>query len=130
MSPVLSVTPLYIALSGLMFLFLTARVGAYRRTANISIGTGNDPEMLRRFRGQANFIETVPIALLLLVSMEMLGAPPVWIHPLGLLLVLGRAAHYLGLTEIAPLSFRAGGMVATILTILIASVWVLVAVLS
>jgi len=100
------------------------RVGLYRIKSKINIGTGDDPEMLRRMRGQANFVETVPIALLLLVAMESLGASGTWLHSLGLMLVLGRIAHYLGLAELAPLPFRATGMAATIMTILTGSVWI------
>ena len=125
----LSITPIYIAILGLLFIPLTMRVGLYRIKTKIAIGTGDDPEMVRRMRGQANFIETVPMALFLLIVMEVLGASDTWLHVLGLALVLARVAHYLGLTELAPLAFRATGMVATLLTILVSSLWILIDVL-
>ncbi len=120
----LNTTPIYVAILGLLFLPLTARVAAYRIKSKISLGTGDDPEMLRRMRGQANFTETVPIALLLLIVMEVLGASDTWLHGLGLTLVLGRIVHYFGLIEVAPLAFRAMGIAATLLTILLGSVWI------
>jgi hypothetical protein len=80
-------------------------------------------------RGQANFIETVPIALFLLISMEFLGASNTWLHILGLALVLGRISHYIGLTKLGPIAFRVAGMLATIGTILISSIWILIDVL-
>ncbi len=123
--PVLSITPTYIAILGLLFLPFTIRAGLYRVKAKILIGTGDDPEMVRRMRGQANFIETVPISLFLLITMEILGASDIWLHGLGIALVLGRISHYLGLTEIAPRQFRVIGMVATLLVILISSLWIL-----
>lgn len=122
----LNVTPIYIALLGLMFIPITIRVGLYRGKTNISIGTGDDPEMLRRVRGQGNFIETVPIALFLLISMEFLGASDTWLHALGAALVLGRAAHYIGLSDLGPVAFRVAGMLATIGAILVASIWILI----
>lgn len=125
----LSITPIYIAILGLLFIPITMRVGLYRVKTKIVIGTGDDPEMVRRMRGQANFIETVPMALFLLIVMEVLGASDTWLHVLGLALVLGRIAHYLGITEIAPLAFRVSGMVATLLTILVSSLWILISVL-
>jgi len=125
-----SVTPIYIAILGLLFLPITMRVGLYRIKSQISLGTGDDPEMVRRMRGQANFIETVPIALILLVAMEGLGASATWLHALGLTLVLGRIAHYAGLIEIGPLAFRVVGMVATLVTILLGSTWIAIDVLS
>ena len=125
----LSVTPIYVAILGLLFIPFTLRVGLYRIKTKINIGTGEDPEMVRRMRGQANFIETVPIALFLLISMEVLGASDTWLHVLGLVLVLGRIAHYIGLTELGPIAFRATGMLATLGTILFSSTWILIDVL-
>ncbi|MCP5091111.1 MAG: glutathione S-transferase, partial [Gammaproteobacteria bacterium] len=58
-APVLIITPLYVAILGLLFLPITARVAVYRIKSKILLGTGDDPEMLRRMRGQANFVETV-----------------------------------------------------------------------
>lgn len=90
----LSITPIYIALLGLLFIPFTLRAGLYRVQSNIFIGTGDDPEMLRRIRGQGNFVETVPIALLLLVAMELVGAKDAWLHVLGIALILGRICHH------------------------------------
>lgn len=126
LSSLLSVTPLYIAILGLLFIPFTLRAGLYRVQSNILIGTGDDPEMLRRSRGQANFIETVPMALFLLIAMELLGAAAVWLHALGGLLVFGRIAHYLGLTELGPGLLRPVGMMATLLTVLVSAVWILI----
>lgn len=124
----LAITPIYIAILGLLFVPFTARAGFYRLKSKIFIGTGDDPEMLRRVRGQANFIETVPIALFLLITMEILGAGGTWLHALGGALVFGRIAHYIGLTEIGPLAFRPMGMGVTILTILTSAIWILISV--
>ncbi len=126
---VLSITPIYIAILGLLFLPITMRVALYRIKSRISLGTGDDPEMVRRMRGQANFIETVPMALILLIVMEVLGASNTWLHALGLTLVLGRVVHYFGLIEMAPLAFRVIGIAATLLTILLGSIWIAIDVL-
>jgi len=125
----LIITPIYIAILGLLFLPITMRVALYRIKSKISLGTGDDPEMVRRMRGQANFIETVPMALFLLVAMELLGASHMWLHALGLTLVLGRTVHYLGVTGIGPFAFRVIGIMATLLTILLGSVWIAIEVL-
>lgn len=126
----LNVTPIYIAILGLLFIPFTIRVGLYRVKSNILIDTGDDPEMIRRIRGQANFIETVPIALFLIIAMELMGASGIWLHALGLALVFGRISHYLGLTEIGPTLCRPIGMVATLLTVLVSSIWILVSVIG
>ncbi len=124
----LSVTPIYISILGLLFIVFTLRAGLYRVKAKISIGTGDDAEMLRRMRGQANFTETVPMALFLLITMELLGASDVWLHVLGGMLLWGRIAHYLGLTKLGPPVLRPFGMVMTLLTVLVGAVWILIAV--
>lgn len=126
---ILNVTPMYIAILGLVFAPMTLRVGLYRVKSKVSIGSGDDPELLRRIRGQANFIETVPMALFLLITLELIGASSTLLHVLCSALVIGRIAHYLGLTELAPMIFRVGGMIATMATILISSISILIQVL-
>ncbi len=127
---VLSITPLYIALFGLLWVSLTMRAGLYRGKAKIFIGDGGDPEMLRRMRGQANFVESVPLALILLVMMEVLGASATWLHALCATLLIGRVVHYAGLTEIGPGNGRIIGMLATLGVYLASAGWILVDLLA
>jgi hypothetical protein len=121
----LSVTPIYAALLGLLFIPFTARVGLYRVKNKVNLGDGNDPELLKIMRGQGNFIETVPLALILLILMETLGASNTWLHALGATLVIGRILHYIGVTEMAPFIGRPIGMSATLIVYLVASLWIL-----
>ena len=79
----LSVTPIYAALLGLLFVPFTLRVGFYRVKHKVNLGDGNDPELLRLMRGQGNFIETVPLAVILLILMEVLGASNTWLRRCG-----------------------------------------------
>ncbi len=122
----LSITPAYVAILGLLFIVFTMRAGMYRAKTKIFIGIDDDPEMLRRVRGQANFIETVPMALFLIILMELLGAADIWLHALCGALVLGRICHYLGLTQMGPAFLRVIGMMATLISILVSSVWILI----
>lgn len=121
--PILSITPLYAAIFGLLFIPFTLRVGLYRVKNTINLGDGGDPELLRRIRGQGNFIETVPIALILLIVMELSGASSIWLHSLGALLVFGRVCHYAAITELGPFVLRPVGMVSTLSTYLVACGW-------
>jgi len=122
----LSITPFYIALLGILFLPFTLRVGLYRVKNNISIGDGQDDELIKRNRGQGNFIETVPLAVMLILLMELLGASSTWLHALGVLLVGGRILHYLGITGLGPFICRPIGMFATLSIYLIAPAWILI----
>jgi hypothetical protein len=121
----LSVTPVYLALLGLIFVPITLRVGLYRAGHKIDIGDGGDDSMLRLMRSQANFVETVPLAAALLVVMELMAAGETWLHALGATLVIGRSLHYLGLSGLGPFIGRPVGMVATLSVYLISSVWIL-----
>jgi uncharacterized membrane protein YecN with MAPEG domain len=122
----LSVTPIYIALLGLLFLPFTLRVGLYRVKNEINLGDGGDAEMIKRIRGQGNFVETVPLALFLLLTMELMGASDIWLHALGATLVVGRLLHYLAITELGPFLGRPIGMFATLGIYIIAPIWILV----
>jgi uncharacterized membrane protein YecN with MAPEG domain len=121
----LSVTPIYIALLALLFIPFTMRVALYRVKNEINLGDGGDAEMIKRIRGQGNFIETVPLAVILLLVMELMGAGDTWLHALGAALVIGRLLHYLSITELGPFIGRPIGMVATLATYIIAPIWIL-----
>ena len=121
----LFITPLYVALLGLLWVPFTLRVGLYRVKSKINLGDGGDTELLRRIRGQGNFIESVPLAVTLLIVMELVGAPGVWLHTLGAMLVVGRLLHYIGVTGIGPFMCRPVGMVATLSVYLASSAWIL-----
>ena len=122
----LSITPFYIAILGILFFPFTLRVGLYRVKNNISIGDGQDEELIKRNRGQGNFIETVPLAVILILLMELLGASSTWLHALGVLLVGGRLLHYLGITGLGTFLCRPIGMFATMTIYLVAPSWILI----
>lgn len=126
----LSVTPIYIAILGLLFIPLTLRVGLYRLRNRIDIGDGNDDTLLRQIRCQANFVETVPLAVALLLVMELMGAGSTWLHVLGATLVIARILHFLGLSGIGPFQARVLGMVGTFVVYLVGSGWILYTALS
>ena len=60
----LSVTPIYVAILGLLFIPITLRVGMFRLKNKIDIGDGGNDHLLRLIRSQANFVETVPLAVM------------------------------------------------------------------
>ena len=122
----LDVTSIYAALLGIMFIVFTLRVGAYRAKNRISLGDGGNNELQRRSRAQGNFIESVPIALILLALVELSGASATWLHALRSMLVIGRWSHWLQLSGfLKPLAFRPIGMVLTLMSILVSSILLL-----
>ncbi|MDE2150685.1 MAG: MAPEG family protein [Gammaproteobacteria bacterium] len=86
------VTPLYAGLLALWFLVLSYRVVGGRRQG-VSLGDGGSESMLRLIRGQANFAEYVPLILLLMALLELGGFPHLWLHALGVTLLVARLLH-------------------------------------
>lgn len=111
----LSVTPVYAALIVALFLFLSARVITYRRDNLISLGDQGDKQLLKRIRAHANFTEYAPLCLLLLVLLELQGAPALLLHLLGVMLLVGRITHGYALSRTpTQLTLRVLGMGLTL----------------
>jgi len=118
-----SVVLLYTSLLALLLIGLSYNVVRLRQLHQVGIGTGSVQALERAVRAQANFCEYVPLALLLLALIEFGGNVPVWaLHSLGLLLLVGRIAHALGLNRTAGASrARVVGTVLTWVVLLVAS---------
>jgi uncharacterized membrane protein YecN with MAPEG domain len=91
--PIVNITALYAAALALILIVLSVRVIAVRRRLRIAVGDGGDDMLARRIRAQGNFTEYVPLALILMLSSEVAGAPAWMLHALGVALVVGRATH-------------------------------------
>ena len=114
--PALYVVALYAGLLGLVHLWLMASVGMARGRQKIAIGDGGDPFMIRIMRGQANFVENVPITLVFLVLMALLGTPGWVLHLFGIVLLFARIIHGLHFVKPdAPRWQRAAGATLTVL---------------
>jgi hypothetical protein len=122
-TPALAAAALYAGLNGLILLWLAVHVGRTRARVGVLIGDGGRPELIRAMRGQANFVEYVPLALLQLALMAALGAPAYAVHLLGGALTLGRVLHGLHFAaDDAPAWQRGAGAGLTLLVLLIGSV--------
>jgi hypothetical protein len=121
------IVPAYAALLALFFLFLSVRVMRARGSTGVAIGTGGDATLERRVRVHANFAEYVPLALILLLFMEIEGTRAWYLHLLCLALLAGRAAHAYGVSQDPDiLALRAAGMVGTFFAIAAAALTLLV----
>jgi uncharacterized membrane protein YecN with MAPEG domain len=131
------VTPLYAAFLGLLLLVLAWNVVKQRRIHKVGLGDGGIPALSRAIRVHANFVEYVPLTLVLvlLVELQLQGAH-LWVaHGLGGALLLGRVLHAIGLNGSAGTSFgRMWGTLLTWLALLAASAllvwrWVMITLL-
>ena len=112
------VTPLYAGLLAFLLLVLSIRVIRRRGSEKISIGDGGDTSMARLIRGHANFTEYVPLALLLMLMLEMSHFSIYVLHGLGIALLIGRLIHGYALSFTSQFMFgRVAGAALTFFVI-------------
>jgi uncharacterized protein len=122
----LHITSIYAAILALFYVVLTFGVIRMRRRLRISILHDGNTELAFAIRRHSNFLEYVPLALILMALLELRGLSPLWLHVMGISLVVARLAHALGLKEGGGGSLlRVGGMAATLTPIIAASVYLL-----
>jgi uncharacterized membrane protein YecN with MAPEG domain len=122
------ILPIYAAILALLFVYLSFRTIGLRRRLQIGIGHSENPQMLRAMRVHANFAEYAPLALLLIAMVEAQGAASWLVHGLGGLLTLGRLLHAYGVSQVNErFIFRVSGMVMTFNTLIIAAIYLLLA---
>lgn len=122
-SPI-AITPLYAGILGVMAIVIAFQAGKIRGTTGISVGDGGNQELLLAMRRHANFIEFVPLTLVMIALLEFNKVSPTAIHLLGGGLVVFRICHAIGIkadTTAGPL--RAAGAAGSTLVMLVASIW-------
>lgn len=106
------------AAAAVINLWLGIRISRVRMSAKILHGDGGNEALMRRMRAQANFIENVPLALILIGAIELSTKGGKWLAIVGGLFMLARLAHALGMDSTRPNPLRAGGTLVTMLTLL------------
>ena len=110
-----SITLFYAALLALVLLGLSIRIVMLRRQHRVGIGVGEVRALECAVRAHGNFCEYVPIALILLLLLDLAPAVGDWVvHALGAMLLIGRIAHAIGLNRSAGTS--SGRFIGTLLT--------------
>ena len=120
-------TLLYAGILGIISLALSAAVGGKRGSTGVSVGVGDDKDLLVATRRHANFVEYVPLALILMALLEANGVSTLTIHIFGVALTVARICHPLGLSAdnmSSPLRFI--GAAGTFLLTAVMSVWAIV----
>lgn len=117
----------YVALGALLMLALAIRVMWMRNTHDVGLGSGGDVDLERAIRVHANAVEYLPIALLLLVLLAIEQTRPGLLHLFGIVLIVGRVLHAVGLSSRSGRSFgRAAGAGLTVLVTLVMAILLIV----
>lgn len=123
-------TAAFAALFALVYVGLAGWVMAARTQRNVLHGDGGDPDIQKRIRAHANFGEYVPLALVLVGLLEGGGASHALVLGLLAVLLVGRLLHPFGMfaapNSARQFACRGGGMLATLLVLVVAAVTLLV----
>ncbi|MEK8028028.1 MAPEG family protein [Pseudaquabacterium rugosum] len=93
-------TALTTACLALLLFVLSVRVVWLRLRLGQPLGDGGDARLARALRVQGNFIEYVPLSLLVMLLLEWHGAPAVGLQAYGAALVLARTVHALAVSRL------------------------------
>lgn len=116
------ITGLYAALQALIALGLQLPIGRMRIARDTAIHDGGNQDLAVAIRRHANWAEHVPFALLLIGLLELNGAGASFLHTLGIVLLVARLSHPLGLNaKTAKNPLRSTGAFGTILVYLAAA---------
>ncbi len=123
------ITLLYAGALSILALFLGIKTGQKRfsKDENITIGVGDNFELLQITRAHGNLIENVFFFLILSALLEIVGEIPVLAtYILGDLFLLSRISHAYGITRPGAESiFRMLGATGTFLILATQSIWAL-----
>ena len=123
------ITLFYAGALSILALFLGIKTGQKRfsKDENITIGVGDNFELLQITRAHGNLIENVFFFLILSALLEVVGEIPVLAtYVLGGLFLLSRISHAYGITRPGAESiFRMLGATGTFLVLVTQSIWAL-----
>lgn len=125
----IAVFSLATALLALLFIALSLMVIVRRRETRVAFKDGQDNVLLRRIRAHANFVEYVPLALILMGLAILLQISPVVFLLDCLLFVIGRFIHVFGIlsTDVKrQIMGRIIGMILTLFPMLFLAFYVLI----
>ncbi len=94
----MEITLLYTSLITIFAIFLALRNGVIRGKTKTMLGDGGSSELLQSMRAHGNLMEHAPIALILLLLLEMQGVVDWKLHLIGSTFFLCRILHAYGIS--------------------------------
>ena len=95
----LPITLFYAAILTIFALALSFGAGSFRGKTGLSVLFGEPPnmELAEKVRRHQNFLEYVPMLLIVMGAIELTGGSTTFLHVVGALLIVVRIAHAVGL---------------------------------
>ena len=123
-----AITGLHAGVLALVYLVLSLRVVQLRVALRQPLGDAGQQRLARAVRMHGHFAEYVPLALLLMLLLELARLPAALLHGYGLALLASRVLHLVGLGRTPEnLAWRLAAMVLTVHLIGAAAVWLVLA---
>ena len=93
------ITLMYASVFALFALVLSFRAGTFRGKSGISVlhGEPQNMELAERVRVHQNFLEYVPLVIIMMGAIELNGGNAIFLYIVGDLLFIARIAHAIGL---------------------------------
>ncbi len=126
----LPVTLITASILALIALVLAFRVSFGRYKHRVSVGDGGNPDMTALIRTHGNFVEYVPLILILMGILEMSKVNRIMLLIVAVLLIVLRIFHVIGMPRRAPNFFRATGAIGTMVLMGFLAVWGLILALT
>ncbi|HMG47902.1 MAG TPA: MAPEG family protein [Allosphingosinicella sp.] len=107
------ILPITLTLAGaaaILLIWLAGRVSRVRRQFRIGLGDGGNEALLRRIRAHGNYVENMPIVLILIGLIELAGGDRRILWAAGIAFILARIAHAFGMDRPSPSRLRMVGM--------------------
>ena len=107
------ILPITLTLSGaaaILLIWLASRVSRVRRQFRIGLGDGGNEALLRRIRAHGNYVENMPIVLILIGLLELAGGDRRILWGAAIAFILARIAHAFGMDRPSPSRLRMVGM--------------------
>jgi uncharacterized membrane protein YecN with MAPEG domain len=110
----MTITGLYASLLFFLYFKLTRNVINLRKKNNIVLGDGKNQLLQMAMRAHGNFIEYVPMGLILMGALELNKMNKLIVFVLGAFFLAGRIYHAASLQKEININFRIRGMKLTL----------------
>ena len=120
---ILPITMTLAGASAILAIWLAARVSRVRRQFKVSVGDGGNEGLLRRIRAHGNYVETMPLVIILVGLIELAGGDNRILWAAAILFILSRILHAFGMDGDHRLRLRMIGMIGSTLVLLGLAGW-------